>query len=90
MFYDLNTNSIMGGDGFFDYVARRIEPGEMQELELIYDFLKLMADGSWGRFLDSWDFDAGDRHDALYSYLRNIRNARIANSVLHPSRIARR
>ena len=90
MFYDLNTNSIMGDEGFFDYVANRITPGELRELELMYDFLKLMADGSWGRFLDIWDFDIGDRDEALYSYLRLLRKAEMSTSALQTSQVTQR
>ena len=82
MRYDLNTNSIVGNDGFINYVAKRIQPGELRELDLICDFLKLMADGSWGRFLDIWDFDSGDRDEALYTYLRILHRAEMSTSAL--------
>ena len=84
MRYDLNTNSIVGNDGFINYVAKRIQPGEFRELEIVCGFLKNMANGSWGRFLDIWDFDAGDRDEALYTYLRLLRRAEMSTSALHP------
>ena len=90
MRYDLATNSIVGNDGFINYIANRIAPGEFRELDLICDFLKLMADGSWGRFLDIWDFDIGDRDEALYSYLRLLRKAEMSTSALQTSQVTRR
>ena len=82
MRYDLSTNSIVGSEGFINYVANRIQPGEFRELELNCGFLKNMADGSWGRFLQIWDFDAGDRDEALYTYLRLLRKAEMSTSAL--------
>ena len=90
MRYDLTKNTITGGCDCFSLIDWLKNDQKRGDTQIFSDLVDRIMDGSWDRFIDAWNLDAGDTADAIAQYIRLVSKARIANDVLRPGKITRR